>query len=306
MGNARYSADAWASSATVTRARAAGATAYSSTASAVNKAYVPTTIAFREARDSVANPNSLPIILALDTTGSMGSIIHTAIDKYNMVIEEIVTKKAIPDPAMMTMFVDDVFVCDPALQVSQFESDERVAEQMGEMYITGNGGGNNSESYHLPLYMAAFKTRTDAFEKRGKKGYLFITGDEMMPPPLTPEQIKHVFGPDENVSEPLSYMDLFQAASRMYHVFHVAAVHGGGREDSYRNAWKDIGESLIILNDMEKLPEIIVSTIRIIEGEDAKTVAASWSGTTAVTVAKATGHLTKRTGDSSSTGAVTL
>lgn len=305
MGNTRYTADKWDSSATVTRARAPGATAYTTTSRTVNQKMVPKTIAYREARDSVANPNSLPIILALDVTGSMSDLVKTAIDKYNMVIDELVTKKAIPDPALMTMFLDDVWVCDPALQVTQFESDEKVAEQLGELYITSNGGGNGSESYHLPLYMAAFKTRTDAFEKRQKKGYLFITGDELMPPPLTPEQIKHVFGPDENVTEPLSYMDLFHAASRMYNVFHIACTRGSDAQ--YRKAFKEIGESLICLDDLDKMPEIIVSTIRIIEGEDAAAVAKSWSGTTAVTVAKATGHLAKKsTTSGDATGAVKL
>lgn len=312
MGSARYSADAWASSATVMRARAAGSTARSTTAATIDAKMTPKTITFREARDSVPNPKSLPIILALDCTGSMSDVIHSSIKKFEMIIEELVDKKAVEDPAIMTMFFDDViFVGDRALQVSQFESDEKIAEQLGAMHIVGNGGGNSSESYHLPLYMAAFKTRTDAHDKRGKKGYLFTVGDEEMPPPLTPDQIKTVFGPDESVSQSLSYMDLFEAASRMYHVFHVVVMEGGhargAGEKRMREAWRDVGQSLIILDDLDKLPEVVVSTIRIVEGEDAAAVAKSWSGTTAVTVAKATGHLAKKSsGGDTSAGVVTL
>jgi len=304
MGFGRHDADAWASyttGATATRGsmKTARMAADILTSTEIDDTLKAKNIEVREARDSALNPLSLPIVLALDCTGSMSVVIFNAIKKFNLIIEELVDKKAVEDPAIMTMFFDDVnFVGERALQVSQFESDLEATKQFEKMHIVGNGGGNNSESYHLPLYMAAFKTKIDSMEKRNTKGFLFTVGDEAMPPPLTPEQIKQVFGPDESAPQSLSYMDLWEAAGRKYHCFHVVAMGGsfasGEGEKRMKEHWKPIGQNLIILDDMESLPEVVVSTIRIVNGEDAKTVASSWSGTTAVTVSKATKHLAKK------------
>jgi len=276
----------------------------------IDSGHKPENIKVREARDSVLNPKSLPIILALDCTGSMGDVIYEAMKKFNVIIEELVDKKAVEDPAIMTMFFDDVkFVGARALQVSQFESDMEAVKQLEKMYVTGNGGGNNTESYDLPLYMAAFKTKTDAFEKRGQKGFLFTVGDENMPTKLTKQEIQTVFGSDEPVSEDMDYMTLFEAASRMYNCFHVVVMEGShaGRagEDAMRKNWAKLGQNLIILKDLKALPEVIVSTIRIVNGEDHDTVVGAWTGTTAIAVADATKSLVaKKSGSTDSTPGV--
>lgn len=310
MGNSRWDPKDW-----TTRLAASSYTTRSADdifSKKVDDTMVASSITFREARDSVHNPESTPIILALDSTGSMSSVIKTVISKFGVVIQEIIDRKPVPDPAIMTMLFDDVFYVtgkQGVLQVSQFESDDKAVDQMEKMHITGQGGGNNSESYHLPLYMAAFKTRTDCFEKRGEKGYLFVVGDEECPPALTVSQIKSVFGPDESASEDMTYDDLFAAASRMYHVFHVVIMQGshayGQGEKKMRESWsKHVGEHLIIVNDVESIPEIVVSAIQAHQGADVDSVSKSWSGTTAVAVKDAITGIAKK--GSGGKGVVTL
>lgn len=311
MGHSRHDADTWTSyTSNPTASRSATFATAKSTADLLTSTKIddkmsPVNIKIREARDSALNPKSLPIILALDCTGSMNAVIFEAIKKFNLILEELIAKSSIEDPAIMTMFLDDViYVGSDALQVSQFESDIEAVKQFEKMYVTGHGGGNSSESYHLPLYMAAFKTKTDSMEKRNKKGYLFTVGDEEMPPKLTKGQIQQVFGPDEPVSQDFTYMDLWEAASRSYHCFHIVVMQGShagsAGEKHMREAWNKIGQGLIILDDLTALPEVVVSTIRINEGEELDKVVGSWTGTTAVTVRAATAHLAK-TGGSAST-----
>ena len=87
-------------------------------------------------------------------------------------------------------------------------------------------------------------------------------------------------------------------------------VEQGSHMRSYRDRvvrqWTDLlGQRAILLSDISKLSEVIVSTIQVVRGTDADTVVKSWSGDTSLVVAKAVsglGSLTVRAGDS---GAVT-
>jgi hypothetical protein len=53
-----------------------------------------------------------------------------------------------------------------------------------------------------------------------------------------------------------------------------------------------MGQNVIPVDDYTKLPEIITSILEINNGVSVKDTAASWSGSTAVTVAKALSGLT--------------
>src|SRR5260370_34214086 len=64
-----------------------------------------------------------------------------------------------------------------ATQISDFESDIRIDEHIRNIWLTGQGGGNDGESYNLLLYAAARKTVLHCFEKRGNRGYLLLYAD---------------------------------------------------------------------------------------------------------------------------------
>jgi hypothetical protein len=203
---------------------------------------------------------------------------------------EMLDRKPISDPHLMFMAIGDA-TCDQApLQVSQFEADIRIVEQLAGIYLEGHGGGNGFESYNLPWYFAAYHTSIDSFEKHGRKGYLFTVGDEEYPDDLTPEQIMRVCG--DEVQGPISNKDLLAAAERMYHVFHIVVEEGNHARrhlDKVLTSWgANLGQRVLRLSDYTKLSEVIVSAIQIVEGADAAVVAKSWSGDTALVVANAT------------------
>ncbi|MBZ0186346.1 MAG: hypothetical protein K8F91_08875, partial [Candidatus Obscuribacterales bacterium] len=145
----------------------------------------PAKMTIRESCDSNMNPLSTPIIVAVDNTGSMGFLAEHLIRKgLGVLIEEIYERKPVSDPHLMCMAVGDAW-CDRApLQATQFEADIRLADQLSKFFIEGGGGGNRFESYNLPWYFAATRTRCDSYLKRNKKGYLFTVGDEPPPPSL--------------------------------------------------------------------------------------------------------------------------
>ena len=260
----------------------------------------PKGVTVRESRDSVDNPNSTAIIVGIDVTGSMGMIADTlAREGLGVLFTEILARKPVTDPHLMFMAIGDVFSDRFPLQVSQFEADNKIIAQLADIYLEGGGGGNQFESYDLPWYFASQHTSIDCFEKRGKKGYLFTVGDEETPPGLTAAQINKVLG--TNVAQDISSKELYEMASKMYHVFHVIVEEGshcrsGSGLDRVTKKWKDlIGQHVIMLSDHKKLSEVIVSVIQATEGSDIASVTKSWSGSTSVVVGKALAGLSNAT-----------
>jgi hypothetical protein len=260
----------------------------------MNDALNPFGVTIRESRDSAENPNSNAIIVGIDVTGSMG-IVADALARQGLgtLFDEILKRKPVADPHLMFMAIGDAN-CDRApLQVSQFEADARIIEQLASIYLEKGGGGNSFESYNLPWYFAAVHTSIDCFEKRGKKGYLFTVGDEESPQDLTRDQIKRFLG--DTLETNIGNDELLAMVQRMYHVFHVVIEEGShyrSYPDKVRRSWSArLGQSVLYLADHTKLSEVIVSAIEINEGRNAADVAASWSADTALVVAKATREL---------------
>ena len=124
----------------------------------------PSKITLRESCDSVDNPNSVPIILGLDVTGSMGRYAELIAKKYLPdLMTAIIERSPVADPHLMFMGIGDARMNDSApLQVSQFEADIRILESLREIYLEGGGGGNSNESYDLAWYFGANKTKIDS------------------------------------------------------------------------------------------------------------------------------------------------
>jgi hypothetical protein len=256
----------------------------------INPAFDPAKITVRESVDSPDNPESTPVIVALDVTGSMGVIPDALVkDGLGTMATEIITRKPVSDPHIMFMAVGDAAYDEAPLQATQFEADIRIAEQLKELYLEGGGGGNQQESYHLPWYLAARKTQIDSFDKRGQKGYLFTMGDEGVPPTLTRAHVKEVFGDD--IQEDIKTEDLLRMVEERYEVFHLIIQEGSNyryNPDYVKGCWKDLlGERAIPVADYRKVPEIIVSTLQVMAGIPKHEVEASWDGSTALVVSKA-------------------
>lgn len=219
----------------------------------------PNGITFREARDSAVHPNSVPIILGLDVTGSMGHIPHELIKEGLPKLMGGIIQGGVPDPALLFLGIGD-HECDRyPLQVGQFESgDEELDMWLTRTYIEGGGGGNGGESYLLAWYFAAFHTKTDAFEKRGQKGLLFTVGDEPNLPILPASAIKEIMGQGQQT---YTVLELLAAAQKCYEVYHISVLHS---DQAVRAnvAWKELlGENCLSIEDHREIPNVIKKII---------------------------------------------
>ncbi len=250
----------------------------------------PKSIKMRESRDSDAHPESTAIIVAIDVTGSMGMLADTiARQGLGVLFKEILARKPVSDPHLMFMAIGDAEWDQAPLQVSQFEADNVIIDQLQKIWIEHGGGSNNSESYNLPWWFAAMHTSIDCMEKRGKKGYLFTIGDEQFPHPLTAKQIEKFIGDTPEVDP--SNQELLDMVGRSYEVFHLMVGEGSyarSMSDAVRRTWTaGIGQRALWLSDHTKLAEVIVSAIEVNEGRDRAAVTSSWSGDTSMVVAEA-------------------
>ena len=92
----------------------------------------------RECCDTEEHPNTIPVILALDVTGSMGNAAVEVAKKLNVIMTKLYEK--VTDVEFLIMGIGDL-ACDTCpIQASQFESDIRIAEQLDKIYFEFGGG----------------------------------------------------------------------------------------------------------------------------------------------------------------------
>lgn len=296
MGTRSWGADDYASYATTSATYAKATSVHDVFTSRVLDSYLdPSKFLVRESRNSAANPESTPIIFGLDVTGSMGSIAwDIAKEGLGTLITETFKRKPVSDPHIMFMGIGDVDTDRSPLQVSQFETDITMLEQLTKIHVEGGGGANWHETYNGPWHFAQFHTSCDAFEKDDRKGFLFTFGDERAPSDLSESQLKKIYGRGQEVVA--TNAQLLEMLSSKYNVFHLMIEQGShmrGDAKGVIDSWTSLlGQRAIPVSDYKKLAEVIISVMQITNGIDKDDVVKSWSGGTAVAVSHATRGLT--------------
>ena len=251
--------------------------------------YLPKFINMRESRDSEDSPNSTPVILGFDVTGSMGYLAEEiAKNALNETVTQIYAKNPVTNPHIMcAAFVEAE---DPdGLQVTQFEADIRVVEQLLDLRV---GFGGNWYSYDSLLwYFAAKHTSIDSFEKRGKKGILIGIGDEIADNQdrhiLSKKEIEDMFG--DKVDKDITLAQAYAMASEKYEIIHI--ITGENQE----NAWKSWTElpymkgrvAILDPKDINCLSEVITSILQLINKSNRDDISNQWDAKDRAVVKKA-------------------
>ena len=179
----------------------------------------------RECCDSDDHPLSIPVILALDVTGSMGPASAEVAKKMNEVMTRLYDN--IQDVEFMVMGIGDLAYDRAPIQISQFESDIRIAEQLDLVYMEHGGGGNAFESYTAAWYMGLYHTRLDCW-KRGRRGLIITMGDEPLNPYLPAQPLAKATG--DALQADVETAPLYDEAIRKYDIFHLHVNH---RQNDY-------------------------------------------------------------------------
>ncbi|MGA5302430.1 hypothetical protein ACPCHT_21055 [Nucisporomicrobium flavum] len=268
MGSGRWSTDVYSAAASYRAATGTSAFAYSdSGARKAHPALDPLGVAARESRDSDEHPHSTPIAVLFDVTGSMGTVPRTLQTKLPQLLGLLTRKGYATDPHIMFGAVGDA-TCDRVpLQVGQFESDNRMDDDLARIVLEGGGGGQRTESYELAMYFMARHTSLDSVAKRGRRGYLFLIGDEMPYGQVKPKEVKRFIGDD--LREPIGVEQMIAELQRTFDVYFIVPTAAGWGGDAQILAhWKRLlGQQVIELDDLDAVCETIALTVGL--GEDA-------------------------------------
>ncbi|WNG30601.1 VWA domain-containing protein [Cystobacter fuscus] len=224
----------------------------------------PKGIRVRESRDSAEHPNSLGIVFALDVTGSMGTIPKLMATELLPKFMKVLTDCKVADPQLLFMAVGDAYSDEAPLQVGQFETTAELMDQwLTWSYLEGRGGGTGQESYELGLYLLAEHTAMDCFEKRQKKGYLFMTGDELPYPLLSKHIVEGIIG--DRLDEDLKIEEIVAELQKTFVPFFV--IPDVKRRAKCESRWRELlGDHVLCMESAEDICFVSAGAICLYEG----------------------------------------
>lgn len=266
MGGGAWSTDVYAAAAHYRAASGTSPFAYSDGgARTVHPDLSPFGVRVRESRDSDEHPHSVPIAVIFDVTGSMGTVPRTLQTKLPELLGLVLRKGYTEDPQIMFGAVGDA-TCDRVpLQIGQFESDNRMDDDLGKIVLEGGGGGQMTESYELAMYFMARHTALDSHERRGKRGYLFMIGDELAYPKVKAAEVRKIIGDELAADIPVE--DIVAELTRMYDLYFIipeGGYHSG--DERLTRFWRGLlGQQVIFLDDLEAVCETIALTVGLAE-----------------------------------------
>lgn len=248
----------------------------------------------RECRDSEEHPETLPIIIALDVTGSMGMIPHKLITGDFPEIMKKIMDEGISHPQVCFVGIGDHISDEAPIQVGQFEaSDELLDKWLKTIWLEGHGGGNGGESYQLAWWFADKHVSADHIEKRGKKGILITIGDEPVHKGMDRVSVHNLFGYDPEVSTVLT-SQVLKSAQEKWDIYHINLNDYIGGSHRTKSGWNDLlGDHFITTeNDTgNDIAEIISGIILKSAGTDWTKPSAVKTETQTVTSETKTEHL---------------
>ncbi|AGZ44725.1 hypothetical protein [Actinoplanes friuliensis] len=266
MGSGHWSTNVYSAAANYRAATGKSAFAYSdSGARKAHAALDPMNVGKRESRDSDEHPQSTPIAVLFDVTGSMGSVPRVLQTKLPQLLGLLTRKGYATDPHIMFGAIGDA-TCDKVpLQIGQFESDNRMDEDLARIVLEGGGGGQRRESYELAMYFMARHVSLDSMEKRGRRGYLFIIGDEMPYTQVKPKEVKTFVG--DRLNEPITVEAMIAELRRSFEIYYIMPTAAGwGGDAEILGYWRQLlGQHVIALDDLDAVCETIALTVGLAE-----------------------------------------
>lgn len=212
------------------------------------------------------NGIAVPFLSQFDGTGStaqwLSSFFHAA-ERQHRLLAGAGTRY---NMQLASSVVQDVVDRTPVVQLSQFETDHRSAEQVRLLQPDG-GGGDATEDYDLGLAVG-LGIYADLWTYYGLKGYFTVTLDEIGRGFVNPRDVERYFGwPLEGFQgDRIPTHEICERLLDRWHLF-ILKVPGGRRTIPW---WQEIVPGRVIeVDDPRLLAEVRAALVYVTEAEDA-------------------------------------
>lgn len=171
----------------------------------IHQALHPAYGGLRLSNDYDTGEQAFPISVLMDFTGSNIEYAKRFYERLGEFMTLLTVQGWVKGkrPQVQVLGMDD-YEAEPEewAQISQFEPDGVTLDKwIGNMKLTGNGGGNGVESYEEMFWFLNHLNKLQAWE-RGEKGKLFILFDEAIRPMISASAIQHIMGLTINQNNP--------------------------------------------------------------------------------------------------------
>lgn len=219
----------------------------------------------RESLDTDMHPNTVPIVVGFDETGSMGSVPRTLQQKLAG-LKGATLRAGLVDAQLLFGAYGDAKIDEAApVQVGHFESGTEMEDWLNDIYLEGYGGGNGGETSGLFIHFLAEASRLDSL-KRGKKGYLILTGDEVPHRLITRQEIKKYL--DEDIEQDLTIEEVVAAAKEKYQIFFFLINNSTAHQQNSQAVWSKLlgDKNVIVVENPDTISEQIALLVARYEG----------------------------------------
>lgn len=218
--------------------------------------------ATRECLDSDEHPDALGVVLALDVTGSMGEIPRVLATSTLPDLMRALLDAGVQHPQLCFMAIGHAGQDRAPLQVGQFESTAALIDTwLTRLWLEGGGVGGH-ESYELAMYFAARHMRLDSVARRGRRGFLFITGDVPPNPAVSRVEVKRLLG--DELEDDIPIRAMIEELQRSFEPFFLLA---SAAAPAVERAWRDLlGDRVVRLGHAEDAAHIAAGLIALLEG----------------------------------------
>lgn len=266
------------------------------------------------------HPDPTAIQIWLDVTGSNISAakrVHAKLPNLQAYLKD---GDFCADPQINVGAIGDATSDNYPLQWGQFESDNRLDDQIAAVILEGAGGGQMCETYELGAYMSARHVHLEPYELLGKKGFVFFFGDEKPYDAIRRDYSRYHWGDrnitlksltGDDVEEDIQTAQVFAELQRKNHVFFLFQKQGAYDAAEITPTWEKLigAENVIVLDDPDASVEAIAALIarfeRGFDGDATKAamLAAGGSSKSVGTALKAIARIAPTTGN---TGVATV
>jgi len=207
-----------------------------------------------------------PIVVGIDTTGSMAEWPEVFFEKLPLLYKEAV--KYFPDCEISFQAINDFHAdgADVALQPAPFGKGPQLDELIGQLYPYGGGGGQVQESYEI---FAAYNSFLES-PRAIIKPIAIILGDEA-PFDEVPLEVCRHYGLSQH--EAVSTRTVFERLHQKCDVFLVRKPYydSGAQDEPIIKVWREQAlipqERILSIQDPRRVVDVILGVLGILTGK---------------------------------------